>query len=82
MDVISEIGEPTDWTSSLVVVHKPNGSLRICIDTQQLNKGLKRRTYQVPTVEELLPELTKAKVFSKCDVKSGFRHIKLDEESS
>ena len=63
-------------------MHKPNGSLHIWIDPEQLIEGFKRRTYQVPTVEELLPELTKAKVFSKCDVKSGFRHIKLDEESS
>ena len=79
---ISTVEEPTDWTSGIVVVHKSNGSLRICIDPQQLNKGLKRRTYQVPTVEELLPELTKARVFSKWDVKSGFWHIKLDEASS
>ena len=82
LKVISTVEEPTDWTSGIVVVHKSNGSLRICIDPQQLNKGLKRRTYQVPTVEELLPELTKARVFSKCDVKSGFWHIKLDEASS
>ena len=64
------------------MVHKLNGSLRLCIDPQQLNKGLKRRTYQVPTVEELLPELTKARVYSQCDVKSRFWHIKLDEASS
>lgn len=36
----------------------------------------------MPTVDELLPELSKAKVFSTVDTKSGFWQIGLDEESS
>ena len=35
---ISTVEEPADWTSGIVVVHKSNSSLRICIDPQQLNK--------------------------------------------
>lgn len=33
-------------------------------------------------MEELLPQLTKTKVFSTFDVKNGFWHIQLDEASS
>jgi hypothetical protein len=36
----------------------------------------------MPTVEELLPDLNKAKVFSVADAKNGFWHMKLDKKSS
>ena len=82
MNIIQKIDEPTDWTSSLVVVHKPNGSLRICIDPHELNPCLKKELHPVPTIDELLPDLAKAKIFTKCDVKHGFWHVRLDEETA
>jgi hypothetical protein len=35
----------------------------------------------MPTIEEILPELAKAKVFSVADAKNGFWQVKLDEVS-
>ena len=32
-NIIGEVEEPTDWVSSMVVVEKPNGKLRICLAT-------------------------------------------------
>ena len=64
--------EPTNWVSSLVVVKKPNGSIRICIDPTHLNKAIKRHHYPLPCVEEIVTKLGKAKVFSLLDVKDGF----------
>ena len=43
MDVIERVNEPTDWTLALSTIHKQDGSLRICIDPQQLNRALKRQ---------------------------------------
>ena len=74
--------EPTDWVSSLVVTEKPNGKLRVCINPQHLNRALKRSHYPLPVIEDILPELTDVKVFSKADIKDGFLQIQLDEESS
>ena len=68
--------------SSVVVTEKPNGKLRVCIDPQHLNKALKRSHYPLPVIEDILPELTNVKVFSKADLKDGFLQIQLDEESS
>ena len=60
--VIKKVDEPTDWISPLVIVKKPNGRLRICMDPKQLNRALKRAHYLTVTVDETLPQLSKAKV--------------------
>ena len=41
-----------------------------------------RETYQLPGIDELLPDPAQAKVFSTVDLKSGYWHCVLDEESS
>ena len=73
--------EPTDWISSMVVVAKP-GKTRICLDPKDLNEAVKRPKYQMPTLEEVLPKVSKAKVFTTLDAKDGFYQISLDEASS
>ena len=70
------------WVSSMVIVKKPNGNIRVCLDPKDLNKVLKCSHYPMPTINDILPELSRAKVFSVFDVKNGFWHIELDEESS
>ena len=80
--IIAKMDEPSDWTSAMVVVHKANGDLRICIDPRELNRALVKSTHPVPTVNKLLLEIPNAKFFSKCDVRSGFWHVRLDDRSS
>ena len=82
LGVIRKVEEPTEWVSSLVVVEKPNGKVRLCLDPRDLNKAIQREHYPMQTVEEVAAELSDAKVFSVLDATSGYRHIKLDEKSS
>ena len=82
LEVIAPIDEPTPWVSSLAVAVKKSGALRICIDPRPLNTALKRERYQLPVLEDILPELSKAKVFSTVDLKSGYWHCVLAPESS
>ena len=77
--IIARVSEPTNWISSTVVVMKPNGKIRLCLDPRPLNKALKRNYYPMPVIDDLLPDLCKARVFS---VKNGFWHVQLDDESS
>ena len=79
--IIIKETEPTEWISSLVAVQKPE-KLRVCIDPRDLNKAIKRPKYQMPTVDEVLPKLANAKVFTVLDAKDGFYQVKLDKESS
>ncbi|XP_014673998.1 PREDICTED: uncharacterized protein LOC106814214 [Priapulus caudatus] len=80
--IIAKVTTPTDWVSSLVVVKKSNGKLRICLDPKDLNKVLKRSHYLLPTVEDVLPNMSGVKVFSLFDAKNGFWHVAMDEDSS
>ena len=79
--VIHKVEEPTAWISNIVVVKKPN-KLRICLDPQNLNKGIRRNHYPIPTIEEVTPRVAKARVFSVADAKDGFLQVVLDEKSS
>ena len=65
-----------------MVAVKKSGELRVCIDPKPLNAALKREHYQIPLVDDLLPDLTDARVFTKVDLASAFWHLELDEESS
>ena len=81
--IIRPVTQPTDWLSNMLVKEKPNGKVRICIDpSQTINKTIKRPKYTIPTIEEKLPLLTKAKVFTFVDVSQAFHTIVLDEKSS
>lgn len=81
MGVVEKIEEPTDWCSPVLVVPKKNNSIRVCIDFTQLNKAVKREYHPLPTTEETISELGKAKYFSKLDANSGYWQMKLNEES-
>lgn len=74
----------TDWVSNILLVNRSSSgeSFRICLDPVPLNKALKRPNLQFLTLDEVLPELGKAKVFSTVDAKKGFWHVELDEPSS
>ncbi|KAK3745274.1 hypothetical protein QZH41_003738 [Actinostola sp. cb2023] len=80
--VITPVTEPTEWCSQMSVQTKKNGKLRICIDPKSLNEALQRERYLLPTMDDILPELADAKLFSKVDLAHGYWHCELDEESS
>ena len=79
--IVEKVAIPTEWISSMVVVTTPS-KIRICLDPQDLNKAVIRPKYQMPTLDELLPKLSKAKVFTTLDAKDGFYQVGLDEQSS
>ena len=54
----------------------------MCLDPQHLNMALKREHYPLPVIEDVLPELSNVKVFSKADCKEGFLQCELDDESA
>ena len=75
LGVLSKVKETTDWCTGMVVVPKPNGQVRICIDLTRLNESVCRERHPLPAVDQTLAQLAGAKIFSKLDANSGFRQI-------
>ena len=82
LGVISKVKEPTEWCSGIVVVPKPNGKIRICVDLTRLNQSICREHHILPSVEQTLAQIRGAKIFSKLDANSGFWQVELAPESS
>ena len=61
-EIIARVTTPTPWISSMVVVTKKNGKLRICLDSMDLNRALHRENYHLPTIEEVPSRLHGTKV--------------------
>ena len=55
MRVIEKVSEPTEWVNSLVVVEKPNKTVRLCLDPRELKKSILREYY--PSVRNRLSPL-------------------------
>lgn len=71
----------SEYSSPLVLTKKKDGSTRVCIDYRQLNNKIVKDEYPLPVIEDLIDRLVHAKVFSVLDLKNGFFHLKVSEES-
>ena len=81
-EIIAPVQCPTAWISSLVIVPKKNGKLRLCLDPKDINQVILQEHYPLPTIEDVATQLHGAKVFTVLDVSKGFWHVELDEQSS
>ena len=80
--IITKEEEPTSWCSNEVIKETPKKT-RLCIEpSQTINKAILRPICQMPTLNEQLHKLCNAKCFSLVDVRDGFLHIPLDDESA
>ena len=80
--VIKKVNEPTDWVGSMTVTTRANGKIRICLDASELNKVIKREHYVAAIVQDKTHLLNGSDTFTKLDLKDGYWHVRLDEESS
>jgi len=77
MGVIRCTEEQTDWVNALVIVEKPNGSPRLCLDPKYLNARIKREHYHLPHKSEIVADMAGAQFFSKLDASQGFYQMQL-----
>lgn len=73
--VIEPVNEPAKWISPVVVVPKGDEDVRICVDMRRANEAVERENHPLPTFEDFLPHLAKAKVFSRLDVRNAFHQV-------
>ena len=79
LDVIRPSNSP--WTSNVVLVRKPTGELRFCIDLRRINQRSVSDAYYLPRIDETLDALAEAKIFTSLDLKSGYWQVELEEDA-
>lgn len=67
------------YASPIVVVRKPDGSLRLCIDYRKLNAKTRRDAFPLPRIDESFDALRGAKFFSTIDLASGYHQVAMSE---
>jgi hypothetical protein len=61
----------------VLFVKKPDGSLRLCVDYRGLNKITTKNRYPLPLIGELLDRISRAKYFTKFDVRDGYNRLRM-----
>jgi hypothetical protein len=68
------------WGCPAIFVKKKDQSLRMCVNYRPLNAVTVKNKYPLPCIDILFDQLSKAKVFSKIDLRSGYHQIKIRPE--
>jgi hypothetical protein len=69
------------YSSPVLFVKKHGGGLRFCIDFSKLNAITRKDRYPLPLIDETLARITRAKIFTKLDIRLAFHRIRIHEDS-
>ncbi|KAL0411742.1 UNVERIFIED_CONTAM: Pro-Pol polyprotein [Sesamum latifolium] len=76
---IEEIQFP-EWLSNVVLVPKPGGKWRMCIDFRDLNKACAKDFYPLPRIDQLIDSTSVCELLSMMDASQGYHQIMLAPE--
>ncbi|GKB62880.1 putative reverse transcriptase domain-containing protein [Tanacetum coccineum] len=68
------------WGASVLFVKKKDGSFRMCIDYQELNKLTVKNRYHLPRIDDLFDQLQGSSVYSKIDLRLGYHQLRVRKE--
>eukprot|EP00834_Sanchytrium_tribonematis_P008643 NODE_1091_length_2253_cov_0.657846.p1 type:complete len:133 gc:universal NODE_1091_length_2253_cov_0.657846:876-1274(+) len=70
----------SDWRAAVVLIPKPNGQVRFCVNYKPLNKHTKFDACPLPNLQALLHSPNGARYFIVLDLKFGYWQLKVEEE--
>ncbi|GJY92638.1 putative reverse transcriptase domain-containing protein, partial [Tanacetum coccineum] len=68
------------WGAPVLFVKKKDGSFRMCIDYQELNKLTVKNRYPLLRIDDLFDQLQGSSVYSKIDLRSGYHQLRDKKE--
>lgn len=68
------------WASNVVLVHKKNGKLRLCVDYRELSSKSVKYAYALPRMDEIFDVLNGSTRFSTIDMKAGYYRVEVEEK--
>lgn len=69
------------WASPIVIVPKPGGKTRFCIDFRKLNKITKKDVYPLPRIDTLLDCFVGKCFFTIMDMLCGYWNVRMHDNS-
>ncbi|KAL0402534.1 UNVERIFIED_CONTAM: Transposon Ty3-G Gag-Pol polyprotein [Sesamum latifolium] len=73
---IREVKYPT-WISSIVLVRKKNGQIRVCVDFRDLNNACPKDDFSLPITELMIDATMGHEALSFMDGSSGYNQIRM-----
>lgn len=71
----------SEYASPVVLVAKKDGQTRLCCDYRKINRNIVKDRFPLPLIEDILDRLQGARYFSTLDLKNGFFHVPIAEDS-
>jgi hypothetical protein len=70
----------TEWVSNPVPIDKKGGSIRVCVDYQDINKACPKDNFPTPFVDQIIDDCAGSEIFSLMDGFSGYNQINIAPE--
>lgn len=70
----------SNWASPLVIVHKKDSSLRLCVDYRRLNSHSKVDAYPMPRVDDLIDQVAGSPYITTLDLTKGYWQVPVAKE--
>jgi len=79
----ADVIEPSksEWSTPIVMIKKPNGTYRFCLDFRKLNNVSKKDAYPLPYMNAILDKLRAARYISTIDLSQAYFQIPLENNS-
>ena len=69
------------WLSPIVLVSKPDGSKKMCLDYRKVNIHLANDIYPLPRLDELVEQVSGQAFYTTLDLKEAYFQVTIKENS-